>query len=53
MKFSPAETKLLICVWHPFSLWRPPADVAVHVRRRFPEMRVVHQIGRASCRERV
>jgi phosphoglycerate dehydrogenase-like enzyme len=39
---SPAETKLLICVWHPFSLWRPPADVAVHVRRRFPEMRVVH-----------
>lgn len=39
---TPAETKLLICVWHPFSLWRPPADVAVHVRRRFPEMRVVH-----------
>ncbi len=39
---NPAETKLLICVWHPFSLWRPPADVAVHVRRHFPEMRVVH-----------
>ena len=39
---SPAETKLLICVWHPFTLWRPPADVAVHIRRRWPEMRVVH-----------
>jgi phosphoglycerate dehydrogenase-like enzyme len=39
---APAQTKLLICVWHPFSLWRPPADVAVHIRRRWPEMRVVH-----------
>lgn len=41
-KPKPAETKLLICVWHPFSLWRPPADVAVHVRRRYPEMQVAH-----------
>ena len=39
---GPAETKLLICVWHPFTLWRPPADAAVHVRRRWPEMKVVH-----------
>jgi phosphoglycerate dehydrogenase-like enzyme len=39
---APAETKLLICVWHPFTLWRPPADVAVQVRRRWPEMNVVH-----------
>ena len=39
---SPAETKLLLCVWHWFTLWRPPADVAVHIRRRYPEMRVVH-----------
>ncbi|MGH9795053.1 MAG: D-2-hydroxyacid dehydrogenase [Candidatus Acidiferrales bacterium] len=39
---NPAETKLLICVWHPFSLWRPPADVAVHVRRNYPGMKVVH-----------
>ncbi|HEX9760119.1 MAG TPA: D-2-hydroxyacid dehydrogenase [Candidatus Acidoferrales bacterium] len=39
---SPAQTKLLLCVWHEFTLWRPPADVAVHVRRRYPEMRVVH-----------
>jgi len=37
-----AETKLLICVWHRFTLWRPPADVAVHVRERWPEMQVTH-----------
>lgn len=39
---NPAETKLLICVWHKFTLWRPPADLAVHIRRRWPDMRVVH-----------
>lgn len=37
-----AESKLVICVWHKFTLWRPPADVAVHVRRAYPEMKVVH-----------
>jgi len=39
---APADCKLLICVWHPFTLWRPPADVAVHVKRAYPEMKVVH-----------
>jgi phosphoglycerate dehydrogenase-like enzyme len=39
---SPAETKLLICVWHSFTLWRPPADVAVHLRRAYPQMNVIH-----------
>lgn len=39
---GPAETKLLICVWHPFDLWRPPASMSEAVRRRWPEMRVVH-----------
>jgi len=39
---SPAKTKLLICVWHPFTLWRPPADVGISVQRAFPEMKVVH-----------
>ena len=39
---SPAETKLVICVWHPFDLWRPPSWMADAVRRRWPEMRVVH-----------
>lgn len=38
----PAETKLLICIWHRFTLWRAPADMAAHVRRRYPEMKVVH-----------
>lgn len=39
---SPKETKLLICVWHPFSLWRPPPEMAARVRERFPGMKVVH-----------
>jgi len=39
---TPAETKLLICVWHRFSLWNPPARMAERVRERWPEMRVVH-----------
>lgn len=38
----PSETKLLICVWHPFSLWRATADVAVRLRERYPEIKVVH-----------
>lgn len=42
---SPAETKLLICVWHPFALWRPPPELAARVRERFPEMKVVHLPG--------
>ena len=39
---KPAETKLLICVWHPFTLWRPPPQMAARVRERFPGMKVVH-----------
>lgn len=39
---SPSETKLLICVWHPFTLWRPPAEMAERVRQRWPEMQVQH-----------
>jgi phosphoglycerate dehydrogenase-like enzyme len=42
VRTKPAETKLVICVWHAFTLWRPPADVAVHVKRVYPEMKVVH-----------
>ena len=38
----PAETKLLICVRHPFSLWNPPPEMPERIRRRWPEMRVVH-----------
>jgi len=38
----PSETKLTICVWHPFTEWRPKARMAEEIRRRWPEMRVVH-----------
>jgi D-2-hydroxyacid dehydrogenase (NADP+) len=39
---TPAETKLLICVWHPFTQWRAQPVMAETIRRRWPEMRVVH-----------
>jgi D-2-hydroxyacid dehydrogenase (NADP+) len=39
---KPAETKLLICVWHPFTQWRPQPVMAETIRHRWPEMRVVH-----------
>jgi phosphoglycerate dehydrogenase-like enzyme len=39
---APRETKLLICVWHPFSLWNPPPEMPKRIRERWPEMRVVH-----------
>ena len=38
----PEHTKLLICVWHKFTLWRPPGDMAVQLEKRWPEMKVVH-----------
>jgi D-2-hydroxyacid dehydrogenase (NADP+) len=39
---EPGQTKLTICVWHPFSEWRPPASLAEAITRRWPAMRVVH-----------
>jgi D-2-hydroxyacid dehydrogenase (NADP+) len=39
---TPAETKLLICVWHPFEQWRAQPIMPDTIRRRWPEMRVVH-----------
>lgn len=39
---KPFETKLTICVWHPFTEWRPQPILAETIRRRWPEMRVVH-----------
>jgi phosphoglycerate dehydrogenase-like enzyme len=39
---TPEETKLTICVWHPFTEWRPKAEMAEAIRKRWPEMRVVH-----------
>ena len=39
---TPAGTKLLICVWHPFEQWRAQPIMPETIRRRWPEMRVVH-----------
>ncbi len=38
----PRDTKLVICVWHPFTEWRPKPVLAETIRRRWPEMRVLH-----------
>ena len=42
IRTSPADTKLLICVWHAFALWNPPPEMPERIRARWPEMRVVH-----------
>jgi phosphoglycerate dehydrogenase-like enzyme len=39
---KPQNTKLTICVWHPFTEWRPKPELAAAIRHRWPEMRVVH-----------
>ncbi len=39
---TPGQTKLTICVSHPFSEWRPPASVADAIRSRWPSLRVAH-----------
>jgi len=38
---SPEETKLVLCVHHPFTLWRLPADFPARIRERWPAMKVV------------
>jgi D-2-hydroxyacid dehydrogenase (NADP+) len=42
---TPAETKLLICVWHPFEQWRAQPILPDSIRRRWPEIQVVHLPG--------
>jgi phosphoglycerate dehydrogenase-like enzyme len=39
---QPSETKLVICVWHPFTEWRPKPAMVEAIRKRWPEMRVLH-----------
>jgi phosphoglycerate dehydrogenase-like enzyme len=39
---KPNETKLLICVWHPFSEWQAKPLMAEALRQHWPEMRVAH-----------
>jgi phosphoglycerate dehydrogenase-like enzyme len=39
---SPDQTKLLLCVWHPFTLWRAPEWLPARIGARYPTMRIVH-----------
>jgi phosphoglycerate dehydrogenase-like enzyme len=39
---SPESSKLVICVWHWFSEWRPKPMLAEAIRARYPQMRVRH-----------
>ena len=39
---EPSETKLVICVWHAFTEWRPKGHVADALRERWPELKVRH-----------
>jgi D-2-hydroxyacid dehydrogenase (NADP+) len=39
---KPADTKLVICVWHPFTEWRPKPVLSDSIRKRFPEVRMLH-----------
>jgi phosphoglycerate dehydrogenase-like enzyme len=42
MRTTPEETKLVICVWHAFSEWRPKPFMAESIRKRWPQMRLLH-----------
>jgi D-2-hydroxyacid dehydrogenase (NADP+) len=39
---TPENTKLTICVWHPFTVWRPPASLDEVIQKRWPSIHVVH-----------
>jgi phosphoglycerate dehydrogenase-like enzyme len=39
---NPADTKLVACVRHKFTHWRFPAGLADEIKKRYPEMNVVH-----------
>jgi phosphoglycerate dehydrogenase-like enzyme len=39
---QPQQTKLVICVWHPFTEWRPKPAMADAIRKRWPAVHVVH-----------
>lgn len=39
---APEDSKLLICVWHPFTLWRPPQNMVAQIKQRWPAMKIVH-----------
>jgi D-2-hydroxyacid dehydrogenase (NADP+) len=39
---SPRDTKLVMCVQFNFTFWQIPPEMPTAIRRRWPEMRVVH-----------
>jgi phosphoglycerate dehydrogenase-like enzyme len=41
VRTPPADTKLVICVQHPFPFWTPPPSLAEALQRRWPQMKVV------------
>ena len=41
-RLGPQETKLIVCVKHPFSEWSAKPVLVEGIRRRWPQMRVVH-----------
>ncbi|MGB6820747.1 MAG: D-2-hydroxyacid dehydrogenase [Candidatus Acidiferrales bacterium] len=41
---KPEDTKLVICLWHSFTLWRAPQEVAKRIRERWPSMKQVVQL---------
>jgi phosphoglycerate dehydrogenase-like enzyme len=47
------ETKLTICVWHPYTQWRPTPAMSEAIRKRWPELRVVHLPDYARLMEEI
>ncbi len=39
---SPADTKIVLCIWHPFDQWRVPAWLPQALAVRYPDLRVTH-----------
>lgn len=39
---SPADTKILLCIWHRFDQWRLPDWLTKAIRNRYPGLRVIH-----------
>jgi phosphoglycerate dehydrogenase-like enzyme len=50
---SPAETKIVLCIWHKFDQWRVPDWLAEALRVRYPGMRVVHLPDYAHLSEEI
>ncbi|MGB7844802.1 MAG: D-2-hydroxyacid dehydrogenase [Candidatus Acidiferrum sp.] len=50
---KPHETKITICVWHPFTQWRPTPGMAEAIRKHWPDLRVVHLPDYARLTEEI